>query len=190
MNVAALILASLAAAGFATFAANVHAAEGGKQLELKGQRIGMTRAESLAIAPAAECEVMAPGVEMCIDKQATLVDMPGHLVLKFLDGRLVSATVNRIDWTAAEKTASALTAKFGAADERAFRVEEVMDTRQNLRSEHSVWRSGSVSLSVVPFARSHKGQHFASVSLMDVAAHDANWLPRARGEHVASTTDL
>ncbi|GGD58628.1 hypothetical protein [Pseudoxanthomonas indica] len=82
--------------------------------ELKGLKLDMTIEEVKARFPASECKTRAPGIEMCIDKTATFAGGSAHLVTKFLDGQLVSITLNRISIEQTESAGQGLIAKFGA----------------------------------------------------------------------------
>ncbi len=158
--------------------------------ELKGQKLGMTKEASLALAPNATCKEYAPGVDMCIDSTATFAGSPAHLVLKFLDGKLISVTANQLDWQKAEEAGAGLVQKFGPADRQAARSTHVMDRRGTISSTYRLWQDGDIALAVEPFEDVKEGNYFASVDLSDTAVHDQVWLPRAKGQKVAASSDL
>jgi hypothetical protein len=180
---------ALALVALATSSAAL-AGDGAAQWDLKGQKLGMPKEESLALAPNAACKEYAPGVDMCIDKSATFAGTPAHLVLKFLDGKLIAVYANQFDWSKAEEAGAGLTQKFGPAKGQTGRTVHVMDRRGNISSTYYLWQNGSEALVVEPFDDVRDGEHFAAVKLTDTAVHDKVWLPRAKGQKVADASDL
>lgn len=180
----AIALVAFAASGVAV------AGDGPMEWDLKGQKIGMSKEESLALAPAAMCKEYAPGVDMCIDKKATFAGAPAHLVLKFLDGKLIGVYANQFDWSFADEAGAGLTQKFGPAKTQSSRTVHVADRRGNITSTYRVWKEGTVALVVEPFDDIRDGNHFAAVKLSDTAVHDQIWIPRAQGKKVAAAGDL
>lgn len=160
--------------------------------ELKGLRLGMPADEVKSTYPASECEQLALGVELCVDKTATFAGGPAHLVTKFLDGRLISITVNHITRNQATSAAQGLIAKFGDATKvtTKWKYVEADDKMQNVTTH--LWLDGDVLIFVDPldlYLPKSKTQ-YSAVRLSDRAKHDGAWLPRANAPKTAPATDL
>lgn len=160
--------------------------------ELKGLKLGMTAEEAKPKFPASVCEQLAPGVELCVDKTATLAGAPAHLVTKYLDGRLISVTLNHISRQQAASAAQGLIAKFGDATQTTvkWKYVEADDKYQNIT--YHQWRDGNIILFVDPLDLylPKKRVQYSAVKLTDLTKHDGVWLQRASNPGAAAATDL
>lgn len=160
--------------------------------ELKGLRLDMAAAEVKAMFPASECKLLARGVELCVDKTATFAAGPAHLVTKFLDGRLINVTLNRISRTQAASAAQGLIAKFGPTSysNTKWKYVEADDKMQNVTTH--VWNDGDIVLFVEPldeFIRK-TGTQYSAVTLTSRSKHDGAWIDRANNPDADVATDL
>ena len=184
------ILTLLPAAGLALFTGDAHASTPSAQWELKGVSLNMPAAQAKELFPAATCQNMAPGVELCEDVNAQFAGGTARVVLKFLDGRLISIVANDLDRNQAESAAQGLTTKFGAANTTTAQNRYVQQLDRRVTANAYVWRDGDATITVLPFERGRVGgkEFYAQVTLSLIGLHDTVWLPRARGEAVMTAS--
>lgn len=184
------ILTLLPAAGLALFAGDAHASTPSAQWELKGVSLNMPAEQAKQLFPSAECKTMAPGVELCEDTNAQFAGGSSRVVLKFLDGRLISIIANDLDRNQAQTAAQGLTAKFGAANSTNAQNRYVQQFDRRITANAYVWQDGDATITVLPFERGRKGgkEFYSQVALSLISLHDTVWLPRARGEAVMTAS--
>jgi hypothetical protein len=154
------------------------------QWEIKGIRLGASREQVLAAAPALACqaEPFDPGLESCRDAHAVLADKPALLRVKLLDGRVVLVELARLSRKQAAAAADALAAKYGPANfisEATFR--HAFGDHVEKAPKHR-WVDGDVQLVVNPLEVDASGMPSGAVYLFDVQQHDAQWLDRYRAK--------
>lgn len=184
-NVIRIIRAAAAAAVLALAALSlpVAAQSPGQLWELKGFHLGMSMEDAKAAIPNGKCEVKAPGVELCEDRNMPFAGGTTRLVVKFLDSRVVSISANDITREQAQNAALGLISKFGPATNVNTDTRYVQRLDRQVSAKVYQWRDGDVALVVTPFKFSDgRKDIFAQVLLSQLSVHDEQWLRRARGQ--------
>lgn len=184
------LLTSTALAVLAIMSGAAVAATSSAQWDLKGVSLNMPAEQAKQLFPSADCKVMSEGVELCEDVNSQFAGGSARVVLKFLDGRLISIAANDLNRDQAESAAQGLTTKFGAASTTNAQNRFVQQLNRRVTANAYVWRDGDASITVLPFERGRTGgkEFYSQVTLSLIGLHDTVWLPRARGEAVMTAS--
>ena len=166
------------------------AAPSPSDFEIKGLRLGMASSEVKALMPQAQCEVLSPGVELCVASDVAFAGGTTRLVMKHLDGSLISVTATDISRSQAASAGLGLVQKFGNADNDRQISRVVRGERAYART--MLWRRGDELLLVIPFDQpiGSGADYTAAILLVLHSVHETSWLPRSRGETVKVADDI
>lgn len=194
-TLAALILSS-APATAALPNASAPKAGNRPQLELKGIKLGDDLATVKAALPQATCETLAdPLLGECWQPEgATLGGKPAQILVRLLDGKVVSVMALHMTQDDAYDVIEALKVKFGNPDVDAPRKVVLVRPERTTRPIYTIYGwiedGGNHDLNIDPdnWTDTRRDFTYAAITLTDHNAHNNQWMPRFNG--TANTTDL
>jgi hypothetical protein len=188
---ALLLTASLAMAGDAPGATD--ATQSRPKLELKGIALGDDMDAVKAKLPNADCESFGDGsASQCYVDAITIAEKPAALLVRFLEGKVVSVSATRMTQSDAFAAGDALKIKFGAPDYTKDKRVTIHRRSQNRSVAYTlpVWEEGEGQqvLFVDPARYTDQDEQFtyAAVLLIDQHLHNDIWMAKKEGRATAA----
>lgn len=151
--------------------------------EIKGIRLGASRAEIEALVPSLACKPadFDDGLSTCIDPNATLAEKTALLRVRLLDGKVVLVELAHLRPKQTRVAAEALVQKFGLANRISDATYRPAFGDHVVRDKKHIWEDAGIQLVVDPLEPKPDGTYpEGTVFLVDVAKYDGEWMGRFR----------
>lgn len=149
--------------------------------DLKGIRLGMSKADALAAVPQFTCHASAPGVESCRAKGVTFAGGSAEMGLNLLDDKVINVEAVNLGFDQLIAANDALTAKYGYPDvDNEIRMPHDFKYYNNL-----AWKDGTAHLFTFP-DRSDRSKTPVSVTLRETSLV-GDWIARDKAGSVSQS---
>lgn len=188
---ALLLTAGLATAGDTPTA--TEATQARPKYELKGIALGDDIEAVKAGLPGADCESFGDGsAAQCYVEKTTIAEKPASLLVRFLDGKVISVSLTMMTQQDAFAAGDALKIKYGAPDFTSDRQAMIIrrDGRWNRTFQIPVWEvSGTKQILYVEpasYTDERKQFTYAGIEMLDQHLHNDIWMARKEGRATAA----